>query len=122
MVVMSDRAITAHATLRPPEAQAAVLAWFDELGLELAYAEDDLMIAWVDDGIDPGDEGTPGTPSLVVEAQIHPIQGGVQVRWSLRNGDGTLADELAAATDRALALCLSSDRRWVVDGRDGPHP
>jgi hypothetical protein len=119
---MSDRAITAHAPLKPAEAQAALLSWFDELGLELAYAKDDLLIAWIDDAIDPGDEGFAGTPSLVVEAQIHPLQEGVQLRFSVRHGEGRLDAQLAAETDRALALCLAVDGRWVVDGRDGPRP
>ncbi len=119
---MSDRVITAHAPLQPAEAQAVLLAWFDELGLELAYAEGDLLIAWVDDSIDPEDEGFAGAPTLVVEAQIHPLQEGVQVRWRIRHGEGPDDDLLAAETDRALAHRLANDGRWVVDGRDGPRP
>jgi hypothetical protein len=106
---MSDRAITAHALLPPAEAQAILLTWFDALGLELAYAEGDLLIAWVDD-------------TLVVETRIHPLPEGVQVRWQIRHGDGPEDAQLAAETARSLALCLARDGRWVVDGRDGPRP
>jgi hypothetical protein len=119
---MSDRAITAHALLPPAEAQAVLLTWFDALGLELAYAEGDLLIAWVDDSIDPEDEGFAGAPTLVVETQIHPLLEGVQVRWRIRHGDGPDDALLAAETARSLALCLAQDGRWVVDGRDGPRP
>lgn len=118
---MSDRAFTAHAPLRPIEARAVLLAWFDELGLELAHAEDDLLIAWVDDSIDPADEGFAGTPTLVVEAQIHPLQEGVQLRCCVRHGEGRLDALLAAETDRGLAHCLAVDGRWVVDGCDRPR-
>lgn len=120
MAIMGEFAITAHTSLLPGEAQAVLLTWFDELGLELAYAEDDLMIAWLDDSIDPGYGGTPRSPSLVVQAQIHPLLDGVKVRWCVRHGDGTLAAELAAAAEQVFSLCLSSDRRWVIDGREGP--
>jgi hypothetical protein len=119
---MSDRAITAHALLQPAEAQAVLLAWFDALGLELAYAEGDLLIAWVDDSIDPEDEGFAGAPTLVVEAQIHPLPEGAQVRWRIRHGEGPDEALLAAETVRSLALFLANDGRWVVDGQDGPHP
>ena len=100
---MSDRAITAHAPLQPAEAQAALLAW-------------------VDDRIDPDDEGFIGAPTLVLEAQIHPLQEGVQMRWRIRHGEGPDDALLAAETDRALARCLANDGRWVVDGRVGPRP
>jgi hypothetical protein len=122
MVVMSDCAITAHALLPPAQAQAAVLSWLDELGLVLAYAEDNLLIAWIDDAIDPAEEGCAGAPHLVLEARIHPLAEGVQVRCRLRHGEGPGEALLAAETIRALALCLAGDRRWVVDGREGPRP
>lgn len=114
---MSNRALTAHAPLDASEAQAAVLAWFDNLGLELAYAEGDLLIGWVDDAIDPYDEGFVGVPTLVVEAQIHALRDGVQVRCSVHHGDGWLDATLAAETDRGLRRCLAADRRWVMDNR-----
>lgn len=114
---MNNRPITAHASLDPTEAQAAVLAWFDNLGLELAYAEGDLMIGWVDDAIDPYDEGFAGVPSLVVEAHIHSLREGVQVRCSVHHGDGWLDATLAAETDRGLRQCLAADRRWVMGNR-----
>jgi hypothetical protein len=114
---MSSPAITAHAPLGPTEAQAAVLTWFDDLGLELAYAEGDLLIAWVDDAIDPYDEGFVGAPSLVVEAKIHALREGVQVRCSVHHGEGWLDATLAAEADRGLRRCLNADKRWVMDNR-----
>jgi len=114
---MNHLAITAHATLSPSEAQAAVVGWFDALGLELAYAEGDLMIAWVDDAIDPYDEGFPGAPSLVVEAQMHWLAEGVQVRCSVHHGEGWLDATLAAEADRGLRRCLTADKRWIMDQR-----
>ena len=58
----------------------------------------------------------------MVEAQIHPLQEGVQMRWRIRHGEGPDDALLATETDRALARCLASDGRWVVDGRVGPRP
>lgn len=119
---MGDRAITAHALVSPCEAQAALLAWFEELGLELAFAEADRLIAWVDDCVDADDEGFPGSPSLVVEARIHRLPDGVQVRCSVRHGEGPLAAALASETDQALQQCLTADGRWVIDGRSDRRP
>jgi hypothetical protein len=114
---MNSAAITAHAPLDLAEAQASVLAWFDDLGLELAYAEGDLLIAWLDDAIDPYDEGFVGAPSLVVEAKIHSLREGVQVRCSVHHGEGSLDATLAAEADRGLRRCLNADKRWVMDNR-----
>ena len=51
--MMDSLAFTAYVRLNAWEAQALVRTWFHELGLELAYAEGDLLIAWLEESVTP---------------------------------------------------------------------
>jgi hypothetical protein len=115
---METRATTAHARLNACEAQALVRTWFHELGLELAYAEGDLLIAWADqDAIDAREEVLAALPNLVVEAQILAFREGVQLRWNVHHSSGWLSATLAAETHRGLQRRLAADGRWTPGWR-----
>ncbi len=115
---METPATTAHARLNACEAQALVRTWFHELGLELAYAEGDLLIAWADQqAIDPREQLLAALPNLVVEAQIHSFREGVQLRWNVHHSSGWLSATLAAETHRGLQRRLAADGRWTPGGR-----
>lgn len=112
---MDTTAITAHARLAGWEAQTLVRTWFNELGLELAYAEGDLLIAWLETGLTVHEGGFTTPPNLVVEAQILALREGVQLRWSLHHGGGWLVTRLAAETLRGIQRRLVADGRWGLD-------
>jgi hypothetical protein len=101
---MDSPAATANARLHAWEAQALVRTWFHELGLELAYAEGDMLIAWAS--------------NLVVEAQILPLRETVQLRWNVHHASGWLSATLAAETHRGLQRRPAADGRWSPQNRN----
>jgi len=108
----ADFILSAHTPLTRSLAEATVLQWLEESGLDVEYGESDRWIAWVDEALPSLPEAT----ALTVEVQFYALaSAGSQVRWQFRSaqpsGCGPLLRHLAA--DLHGRLC--ADPRWVVD-------
>lgn len=120
-VSMDVPVLSAHAPLRLEEAERQVLQWFDEMGLVLGHAENDLLIAWYDDAL-----MVSLAAELAVEVQFYVLaEGWSQLRWCFRHGGGAqvrpFVDELFAS----LVQTLLNDSRWAIDlcrGSSEPPP
>jgi hypothetical protein len=106
---MAHMVLTAHARLAPAQAEAGVLAWLEELGLEVALGEADHLLAF--------DAGT--QEGALASVDFYPLDGGLatQVRLQVsRSGSGEepRADGLAVE----LRRLVEADPHWVLDGLD----
>lgn len=104
--------LSAHTPLERDRAEAVVLQWLEESGLDLEYGESDRWIAWLDEALPALPEAT----ALTVEVQFYALAcAGIQVRWQFRSahpsGCGPLLRELAVG----LHGRLCADPGWVVD-------
>jgi hypothetical protein len=102
--------LSAHTPLERVRAEAVVLQWLEESGLDVEYGESDRWIAWVDEALPALPEAT----ALTVEVQFYPLAGaGSQVRWQFRSIEpgGPLVKALA----QGLHGRLRDDAEWVVD-------
>jgi hypothetical protein len=103
--------LSAHAWIRFEEAEALVLQWFDEVGLDLGHAEHGLLIGWFDDAF-----LQPALAELAVEVQFYPLEGGwSQLRWCFRHGGGDAVGSISHELLATLLRHLQEDRRWQID-------
>lgn len=97
--------ITAHADLDQALAEADVLAWLDDLGLDVVLGEAAHLLAF--DGSSAG--------NLLAEVDFYALDGGraTQVRWHLRGLPGAqLPDEQFV---RSVRLLLQESPGWCID-------
>lgn len=102
---MAAVVITAHADLDPALAEADVLAWLEELGLDVVLGEATHLLAF-----DGGQSGR-----LIAEVHLYGLDGGqaTQVRWQLSgNAEG---DPSEADLVTTLRLLLEETPRWCID-------
>ncbi|MEB3104244.1 MAG: hypothetical protein VKN17_00520 [Cyanobacteriota bacterium] len=102
--------LSAHTPLERDRAEAVVLQWLEECGLDVEYGESDRWIAWVDEAL----PFLPEAAALTVEVQFYPLaDAGSQVRWQFRSvePDGPLVKALA----EGLHERLQDEAGWVVD-------
>lgn len=97
--------ITAHADLAPALAEADVLSWLEELGLDVALGEASHLLAF--DGISGG--------QLIAEVDFYALDGGraTQVRWHLRHQpERDPPDHALISRVRGL---IESSALWCID-------
>lgn len=105
---MVDVVLTAHALLAPARAEAGVLLWLEELGLEVELGEASHLLAF--------DAASPSTAMAAVD--FYPLEGGVatQVRLVVRQGDESEGGEAHLAV--VLRSLVEADPDWTLDGLD----
>lgn len=104
---MAHVILTAHARLAPAQAEAGVLAWLEELGLEVALGEAAHLLAF-----DAGDQ-----EGALAAVDFYPLDGGIatQVRLHVSqpgSGEEAFPGQLAVA----LRRLVEADPHWVLDG------
>jgi hypothetical protein len=111
---MSRAVITAHADLSLALAEAEVLDWLEDLGLEVAFGEGSHLLAFADGDAAAAAEG------LIAEVDFYPLDGGVatQVRWRLRQEGEPPLDDLLLQLRRFMA----QSPHWTVDGALAEQP
>lgn len=108
---MAESVLSAHAPLRFEEAEALVLQWFDELGLDLGHAEHDRLIGWFDEAFT-----VPDLAELAVEVQFYGLADGwSQLRWRIHHGSGERVSLLGGEILEMLVRLLQADSRWSID-------
>lgn len=103
---MSPLVITAHADLAPALAEADVLDWLEELGLDVTLGQHGHLLAF-----EVSDSG-----ALIAEIDFYALDGGraTQVHWRLhRHPEAELQGVPRADQVRA---CLEASPLWCVDG------
>lgn len=100
--------ITAHAALDPASAEADVLGWLEDLGLDVVLGEATHLLAF--------EGGTAG--QLTAEVDFYALDGGraTQVRWHLRGLSDEEGHEAALAS--SVRLLLEDSPVWCIDGVD----
>ena len=98
--------ITAHADLPPALAEADVLDWLEELGLDVTLGELGHLLAF---------EGS-DTAALIAEIDFYAVDGGraTQVRWRLHRYPEDALQGVPLADQ--LRACLEASPLWCVDG------
>jgi hypothetical protein len=88
---LADFVLAAHGPFSLAAADALVLQWFEEAGLDVGYVEETAMIAWIDEE----HLIAPGLGDLEVEVRFDPLEGHwIQTRWSFLHSDGRWAVDL----------------------------
>jgi hypothetical protein len=102
---MSVAVLTAHAALGRAAAEAAVLTWLEDLGLEVSYGESSHLLA------------TSEVPLLLLELDFYPLaEAATQVRWHLRRSSSGVPSQAERELVRALRATLEADPLWQLDG------
>jgi hypothetical protein len=108
----ADFILSAHNPLTRERAEAAVLQWLEESGLDVEYGESDRWIAFVDEALPSLPEAT----TLTVEVQFYALAGaGSQVRWQFRSAQPSGCGPLLRHLALELHGRLTADPCWVVD-------
>jgi hypothetical protein len=98
--------ITAHALLAPAVAEAGVLVWLEELGLEVALGEASHLLAF----------DASSQAASMASVDFYPLDGGLatQVRLYVRCDE----EEESANADLAgvLRVLVETDPHWTLDG------
>ena len=113
---MTHAVITAHAELSLALAEAQVLDWLEELGLEVAFGDSAHLLAFADDSAVAAGQGA------IAEVDFYPLEGAgaTQVRCSLRReGQPALLGLL-----QELQGLMAQSPHWTVDGclAERPEP
>ena len=98
--------LTAHALLAPARAEAGVLLWLEELGLEVALGEASHLLAF--------DASTQAGAMAAVD--FYPLEGGLatQVRLYVRSEEEPNAGHADLAG--VLRELVETDPDWTLDG------
>lgn len=98
--------LTAHALLAPALAEAGVLAWLEELGLEVALGEASHLLAF---------DASSQVASMAA-VDFYPLDGGLatQVRLYVHcdETENTVTTDLAGV----LRDLVETDPNWILDG------
>jgi hypothetical protein len=102
---MAHVVMTAHALLAPALAEAGVLGWLEELGLEVSFGEAWHLLAF-DDSSQAG---------LMATVDFYPLDGGqaTQVRMYLHRSE---PDKPRSDLAKFLQELVETDPHWVLDG------
>ena len=107
---LSPLVITAHAGLALALAEADVLDWLEDLGLDVTLGEQAHLLAFEANGRE----------ALIAEVDFYPLDGGsaTQVRWRFHahSEEGLRVDHLA---DQICAW-LQAASAWCLDGLVSP--
>lgn len=97
--------ITAHADLAPALAEADVLDWLEDLGLDVALGEGTHLLAF--DGSDTG--------ALIAEIDFYGLDGGkaTQVRWHLHCPEDPEARSKSLVNQ--VRSFLEASPSWCID-------